>query len=90
MEGAPNFTESQRLHDVDYAAFAAGLGLEAIIAVKPDQIGPAWDRALAAGRPAVLDVRTDPDVPPTRRTPRSSRPRTRPKPCSRATRTGVA
>ena len=64
MEGAPKFTESQRLPDVDYAAFAASLGLEAITVDKPDQIGPAWDRALAADRPAVLDVRTDPDVPP--------------------------
>jgi pyruvate dehydrogenase (quinone) len=64
MEGAPKFTESQRLPDVDYAAFAASLGLEAITVDKPDQIGPAWDRALAADRPAVLDVRTDPAVPP--------------------------
>jgi len=64
MEGAPKFTESQRLPDVDYAAFAASLGLEAIAVDKPGDIGPAWDRALAADRPAVLDVRTDPDVPP--------------------------
>ena len=27
-------------------------------------IGPAWQRAFEAGRPAVLDVHTDPDVPP--------------------------
>ena len=64
MEGAPKFTESQRLPDVDYAAFAARLGLEAIAVDKPDQIGPAWDRALAADRPTLLDVRTDPNVPP--------------------------
>jgi pyruvate dehydrogenase (quinone) len=25
---------------------------------------PAWDQALAADRPTVLDVRTDPDIPP--------------------------
>ena len=64
MEGAPKFTQSQRLPDVDYAAFAASLGLEAISVDKPGDVGPAWDRALAADRPAVLDVRTDPDVPP--------------------------
>ena len=29
-----------------------------------DEIGPAWERALAADRPTVLDVHTDPDVPP--------------------------
>ena len=28
------------------------------------RIGPAWDRALAADRPVVLDVRCDPDIPP--------------------------
>jgi pyruvate dehydrogenase (quinone) len=64
MEGAPKFAESQTLPDVDFAAFAASLGLQAIAVDKPDQVGPAWDRALAADRPTVLDVRTDPDVPP--------------------------
>ena len=64
MEGAPKFTESQVLPDVDYAAFAASLGLHGINVDKPDQIGPAWERALSADRPALLDVRTDPDVPP--------------------------
>jgi pyruvate dehydrogenase (quinone) len=64
MEGAPKFTQSQTLPDVDYAAFAASLGLQAISVDKPDDIGPAWDRALAADRPTLLDVRTDPNVPP--------------------------
>jgi pyruvate dehydrogenase (quinone) len=64
MEGAPKFTESQTLPEVDYAAFAASLGLAAVHVDKPDQVGPAWDSALAADRPSVLDVRTDPSVPP--------------------------
>jgi pyruvate dehydrogenase (quinone) len=64
MEGAPKFTESQTLPDVDYAAFAGGLGLHAIHVDKPDEIGPAWDQALAADRPTLLDVRTDPSIPP--------------------------
>jgi pyruvate dehydrogenase (quinone) len=64
MEGAPKFTESQVLPDVDYAAFAASLGLYGINVDKPDQLGPAWERALSADRPTLLDVRTDPDVPP--------------------------
>jgi pyruvate dehydrogenase (quinone) len=64
MQGAPKFPESQTLPDIDYAAFAASLGLLAVNVDKPDQIGPAWDRALAAGRPAVLDVRCDPNIPP--------------------------
>jgi pyruvate dehydrogenase (quinone) len=64
MEGAPKFTQSQTLPEVDYAAFAAGLGLGAINVDKPDQIGPAWEQALGEGRPTLLDVRCDPDVPP--------------------------
>ena len=64
MAGAPKFVESQALPDVDYAGFAASLGLHGIAVDKPDDVGPAWDRALAADRPTVLDVRTDPNVPP--------------------------
>jgi pyruvate dehydrogenase (quinone) len=64
MEGAPKFTESQTLPDVDYASFASSLGLLGISVDKPDEVGPAWDRALAADRPAVLDVHTDPSIPP--------------------------
>jgi pyruvate dehydrogenase (quinone) len=64
MQGAPKFTESQTLPDVDYAAFAAGLGLTAFTVDKAADVGPAWDRAFAADRPVVMDVRVDPDVPP--------------------------
>ena len=64
MEGAPKFAESQRLPDVSYESFARSLGLNALAVDSPDAVGPAWERALAADRPTVLDVRTDPDVPP--------------------------
>ena len=64
MEGAPKFVESQSLPDIDYAAFALGLGLHGINVEHPDAVGPAWDNALAADRPTVLDVRCDPNVPP--------------------------
>ncbi len=64
MEGAPKFTESQTLPSIDYAGFAASLGLQAIAVDRPGDIGPAWDRALAADRPTLLDVRCDPNVPP--------------------------
>jgi pyruvate dehydrogenase (quinone) len=64
MEGAPKFVESQRIPDVDYAAFAASLGLASRTITDPDQIGAAWDEALAADRPTVLDVHTDASVPP--------------------------
>jgi pyruvate dehydrogenase (quinone) len=64
MGGAPKFEESQVLPDVSYADFARGLGLLAITVTSPDELGPAWEAALAADRPAVLDVYCDPEVPP--------------------------
>jgi pyruvate dehydrogenase (quinone) len=64
MEGVPKFRESQALPDVDYAAFATSLGLQAITVTDPDDLADAWDRALSADRPTVLDVHVDPDVPP--------------------------
>jgi pyruvate dehydrogenase (quinone) len=64
MEGAPKFTESQTLPDVDYAAFARSIGLGGVNVDTAGQIGPAWEKALEADRPMVLDVRCDPDVPP--------------------------
>jgi pyruvate dehydrogenase (quinone) len=64
MGGAPKFPESQTLPDVDYAGFAAGLGLGSATLTDPDQIASAWDQALRADRPTVLDVHCDPDVPP--------------------------
>jgi pyruvate dehydrogenase (quinone) len=64
MENSPKFTASQALPDVDYAAFARSLGLVGENLDDPDSLGPAWDRALSADRPTVLDIRCDPDVPP--------------------------
>ena len=64
MSGSPKFAQSQTLPDVDFAAFARGLGLGGINVDDPQDIGSAWDTALTATRPTVLDIRCDPDVPP--------------------------
>jgi len=64
MEGDPKLVESQSLPEVSYADFAAGIGLNAITVTDPDAVGPAWDAALAADRPTVLDVHCNADVPP--------------------------
>ena len=40
------------------------LGLKGIRVDSPDQVGPAWDEALAADRPVVFEAVTDPEVPP--------------------------
>ena len=58
------FEGSQALPDFPYARYAEMLGLEGFRVDDPDQIGKAWDEALHASKPAVLEVVTDPDVPP--------------------------
>src|SRR5699024_1716308 len=58
------FEGSQNLPDFSYAQFANMLGLQGIEVDDPEEISDAWDRALSADRPVVLDVKTDPDVPP--------------------------
>ncbi len=64
MEDSPKFAASQSLPDVDYAAFARSVGLHGENLDDPGELGGAWERALSAERPTVLDVRCDPDVPP--------------------------
>jgi pyruvate dehydrogenase (quinone) len=64
MEGNPKFEGSQDLPDFPYAAYAEMLGLKGIRVDEPDQVGPAWDEALSADRPVVLEAVTDPEVPP--------------------------
>lgn len=64
MSGSPKFPQSQTLPDVDYAAFAAGLGLHSNRIDDPETLARAWRSALSADRPTVLDVICDPDVPP--------------------------
>jgi len=64
MEGNPKFEGSQDLPDFPYAAYAELLGLKGIRVDSPDQVGPAWDEALAADRPVVFEAVTDPEVPP--------------------------
>jgi len=60
--GDPKFDASQDLPDFPYARYAELLGFKGIRVDKPEQIGPAWDAALSADRPVVLEAITDPDV----------------------------
>jgi pyruvate dehydrogenase (quinone) len=64
MEGDPKFEASQDLPNVPFHRFAELIGLKGIYVDTPEAIGPAWDEALSAGRPVVLEVKTDPEVPP--------------------------
>jgi pyruvate dehydrogenase (quinone) len=64
MVGDPKFEASQELPDFPYARYAELIGFEGIRVDSPDQVAPAWDRALAADRPVILEAITDPNVPP--------------------------
>ncbi|NLS17657.1 thiamine pyrophosphate-requiring protein [Rhizobium sp. P40RR-XXII] len=64
MEGDPKFDASQRIPNVPYHRFAELIGLQGVFVDKPENLGAAWDEALAAKRPVVLEVKTDPEVPP--------------------------
>jgi pyruvate dehydrogenase (quinone) len=63
-DGSPRYEPSQALPDFPYASYAEMLGLRGVRVERPDAIGPAWDMAFAADRPAVIDVVADPTVPP--------------------------
>src|SRR4051794_30310732 len=62
--GDPKFEATQVLPNVAYHKFAELIGLKGIYVDHPDRLGPAWDEALASARPVVLEVKTDPNVPP--------------------------
>lgn len=64
MEGNPRFPTTQDLPDVPYARFAELIGLKGIFVDRPEDLGAAWEAALAADRPVILEVKTDPEVAP--------------------------
>ncbi|MEI6350492.1 MAG: thiamine pyrophosphate-requiring protein [Verrucomicrobiota bacterium] len=63
MSGDPRYDASQAVPDFPYARYAELLGLKGIRVDNPDQIGDAWDQALAADCPVVFEAYTDPNVP---------------------------
>ncbi|MGI8837746.1 MAG: thiamine pyrophosphate-dependent enzyme [Pyrinomonadaceae bacterium] len=52
------------LHNPDFARFAEACGGLGITVEKPDEIRPALERAIAAGKPAIVEVVVDPFEPP--------------------------
>jgi pyruvate dehydrogenase (quinone) len=63
LQGEPKFPASQDLPDFSYAAYAELLGMRGIAVADPDDVGDAWDSALASDRPVVLEAIVDPSVP---------------------------
>jgi pyruvate dehydrogenase (quinone) len=62
--GDPMFRDSQVLPAFPYAAYAKLLGLEGLRVDRPEAVAGAWEYALSADRPVLLEMVTDPDVPP--------------------------
>jgi len=62
MQGEPKFDESQVLPEFNYAQYAESLGFIGIRVECPEQVIPAWEKALAADRPVVIDALTDPEI----------------------------
>jgi pyruvate dehydrogenase (quinone) len=64
MEGDPKFEASQNIPNVPYHRFAEMIGMRGIYVDREDNVGAAWDEALACDVPVLLEVKTDPEVPP--------------------------
>jgi pyruvate dehydrogenase (quinone) len=64
LAGDPKFEASQNLPDFRYADYARTLGLDGVRVERPEDVVPAWDRALSADRPFVYEAVVDPNVPP--------------------------
>ncbi len=63
MTGDPKYEASQDVPKFPFANYAEMLGLRGIKVETPEEVGPAWDRALSSDRPVVYEALTDPEVP---------------------------
>jgi pyruvate dehydrogenase (quinone) len=64
LEGDPKFPGTQWLPEFEYAKYAELVGLKGIYCEDGGAMRGAWEEAIAADRPVVLEVKTDPEVPP--------------------------
>jgi pyruvate dehydrogenase (quinone) len=63
MAGDPKYEVSQTVPRFEFARYAEMLGLTGIRVDKPEQLASAWEQALSAKRPVILEAITDPEVP---------------------------
>ncbi|HEX4024169.1 MAG TPA: thiamine pyrophosphate-requiring protein [Steroidobacteraceae bacterium] len=64
MLGEGKTESTQSIPNLPYHSYAELLGLKGIFVNDPEKLGAAWDEALAADRPVILECYTDPNVPP--------------------------
>ena len=62
--GSGKTLSTQSIPDFPYHRYAELIGLKGIFVDNPDRVGAAWDEALSADCPVVLEAYTDPNVPP--------------------------
>jgi pyruvate dehydrogenase (quinone) len=62
--GAGKTESTQSIPDFPYHKYAELIGLRGIFVDHPENVAAAWDEALAADRPVILEAYTDPNVPP--------------------------
>ena len=62
--GAGKTELTQAIPDFPYHKYAELIGLKGIFVNSPEEVGAAWDEALSADRPVILEAFTDPNVPP--------------------------
>ncbi|MEO8836731.1 MAG: thiamine pyrophosphate-requiring protein [Caldimonas sp.] len=55
---------TQTIPDFPYHRYAELIGLKGIFCDNPDHIAAAWQEALAADRPVIIEFKADPNVPP--------------------------
>jgi pyruvate dehydrogenase (quinone) len=64
MNGNPRYDASQDIPDVRYSQVAELIGLKGIYVDDPEDLAGAWEQALSADRPVVIEVKTDPEIAP--------------------------
>ncbi|GLV78327.1 hypothetical protein Shyhy02_63270 [Streptomyces hygroscopicus subsp. hygroscopicus] len=64
MAGDPKYPGSPEIPDVPYAAYTQLLGLKGTVCQAPRKVGDAWDEALAADKPVVLEFKVDNEIAP--------------------------
>jgi pyruvate dehydrogenase (quinone) len=62
LGGSPKIEETQNVPDFQYAQLAEMLELKGVRISAAEQVGTAWDAALAADRPFIIDAVVDPTI----------------------------
>ena len=64
LSGDPKYPGTQWIPSIPYSKYAELLGFKGIYCEDGEQVGDAWEEALGAGGPCLLEVKVDPEIPP--------------------------